>query len=239
MHDTLTRTDIATPAAAAAPRLDLYQGIHKALRLLYADTLTQLGSVDADDDGALAMVLAQCGDLLALLALHYDDEDRFVHPALERAQPGCTGRIEAEHVRHRDALDALRERVEVVRVSHGATRAAALARLYGALALVMAEDLEHMHFEDIELNAVLWRHYSDADLAAIHDALVASIPPQMMLLALRWMLPALNAAERAGLLLGARDGMPPEAFAAALALARERLTLGEWRKLALALQVQA
>jgi hypothetical protein len=235
MHDTLTRTDTAAPTAA--PRPDLYQGIHKALRLLYADTLTQLGSVDPADDGALAMVLAQCGDLLDLLALHYDDEDRFVHPALERAQPGCTGRVTAEHVRHREALDALRERVEVVRVSHGATRAAALSRLYGALALVMAEDFEHMHFEDVELNAVLWRHYGDAELLAVHEAIIASIPPQTMMLALRWMLPALNAGERAGLLLGAREGMPPQAFAAALALARERLTLGEWRKLAYALQV--
>ena len=43
-------------AALAAPRLDLYQGIHKAMRAFMADTLLAVGRMDADD----ALELAQC-----------------------------------------------------------------------------------------------------------------------------------------------------------------------------------
>jgi hypothetical protein len=239
MQDTLHRA--TTPASqladTAIPRFDIYNLIHKGLRLLYGDTLARIGSVDADDAGSLGSVLAQTVSLLDLLQAHYGHEDRFVHPALERVQPGSTARIEAEHVQHIEALDAMRELVDVIRASAGRTRAAALARLYQALGLHMAEDFAHMHFEDTEFNAVLWRHYGDGELLAIDRALVATIDPQTMAVALRWIVPALNAGERTAFLGGARQGMPPEVFAGVLAMARDVLPAAEWQKLARALGV--
>ena len=118
MYDILTRDG----STAHAARFDIYNLIHKALRLAYGDTLAKLGSADADDPASLDAALAQAHSLFDLLKSHYGHEDRFVHPALEHAQPGATLRIEAEHREHLASLDAMRELVEVVRASRGATR---------------------------------------------------------------------------------------------------------------------
>ena len=45
-------------AAAPAPRLDLYSGIHKALRAAMADALITLGRCDPQDDTDLAVAKA-------------------------------------------------------------------------------------------------------------------------------------------------------------------------------------
>jgi hypothetical protein len=82
---------------------------------------------------------------------------------------------------------------------------------------------------------VLWAHYSDDELLAIEQALVASIPPAAMFEALHWFLPALNAPERAAMLAGMRQGMPPEPFLGVLDIAWRTLALQDQAKLRRAL----
>jgi hypothetical protein len=81
-----------------------------------------------------------------------------------------------------------------------------------------------MHVEETASNAVLWAAYSDAELDAIERALVASIAPATMFESLHWFLPALSAPERAGMLAGMKQGMPPEPFRAVLEVARSTLS---------------
>lgn len=232
----------ATPSvptiAADAARHDIYLAIHKALRLMFAETLTQLGRADAGDAAQVDAALAQAGALCDLLQQHYHHEDEFLHPALERVLPGSSARTAGDHLRHVESLDALRARIVAVRGTDGHARTVALRQLYRAVALLMAEDLEHMHYEDTELNAVLWRHHSDDELIALEQALVASIAPPQMMTVLRWMIPAISAGERAELLGGARQGMPAEAFAAVLELAQQVLPPADWRELSRALDLQ-
>lgn len=235
MQDTLT-LEAQRATAGQGTRHDIYQHIHKALRRLYADTLTVLGNVDPDDATALQHALQQARTLFEICEVHYAHEEHFVHPALERAQPGVTGNIEAEHRAHREALEQMRELIAVAGASTGATRAQAVARLYRRLALCMSEDLAHMEVEDLECNAVLWRHYGDAELMAIEAQIVSHVPPQVMAAALPWMIGALNAPERAAFLSGARQGMPAEVFAAVLEVARRELAASEWVKLVRDLQ---
>jgi hypothetical protein len=86
------------------------------------------------------------------------------------------------------------------------------ARLYGELALFIAENLEHMQREETDHNQVLWALYTDTELEAIHDALVASVPPEEMAQLLRWMAASFAPAELAGLCASMRDTLPPGPF---------------------------
>ena len=70
----------------------------------------------------------------------------------------------------------------------------------------MAENLEHMHHEETEHNAVLWDAYSDAELEAIERALIASVAPDEMAAVARWMLPAMTAPDRAAKLTEMQAG---------------------------------
>ena len=134
-------------------------------------------------------------------------------------------------------IDTLARAVETLRAQPASGRDAAAAELYRELSLFVAENFQHMHIEETEHNAVLWARYTDDELAGIHDALVASIPPQEMMVVLRWMVPYMNPAERAGLLQNIRWHAPAPVFQAAIATVRPHLTAREWDKLAQALDI--
>jgi hypothetical protein len=194
-------------------------------------TLTRVGSTDPAFADEVAGTLDQLDRLLGLCEVHLKDENEFVHPALERARPGTAARIAAEHVHHAESIADLRDLAAFVADSRDAARASALDRLYRALALFVAENFQHMHVEETVHNPVLWAAYGDDELAAIEQAIVASIPPAVMGEALHWFVPALNATERAGMLAEMRQGMPPEAFAGVLDIARRTLSTDEHARL--------
>ena len=148
-------------------RLDLYAPIHRALRLFMSATLARVGALDVSDAREVSSVLDQLDALLDMCRHHALIENGVVHPEIEAAQPGATQRIHREHVHHLEAIVALEAEAVAVRVFPSATQA---LRLYRHLALFVAENLEHMHFEETAHNEVLWARYDDAAIAAIEHA---------------------------------------------------------------------
>src|SRR5690606_37191384 len=110
-------------------------------------------------------------------------------------------------------------------------------RLYRGMALFVAENLEHMHFEETHNMAVLWSACSDDEIMAIEHAIVAALPPAMMMKFARWMLLGMSHPDRVGMLAAMRETAPAEAFEAVRTLARAHLEARDWRKLAAALDL--
>lgn len=218
-------------AATEAPRLDLYAPIHKALRAMMADALVTLGQTDGVDEPALDDALGRVGALLSLCTGHVQHEDEFMHTAMQARAPGAADCADGHHAEHRQALGELHGLVQCVRAAQPAHRYPAIMRLYRALAVFIGENLVHMHMEETDHNAVLWSHYTDGELGALHDRLVQSIEPQEMAVVLRWMIPALSPMERVGMLADMRAKMPPGAFEGVLELARGHLPPPAWAQL--------
>jgi len=227
-----------TASAAALPRVDLYAGIHKALRALMADTLTAVGRMDADDPLELAQTTQRVLQLLDFMRSHLHHENTFIHPALEARAPGASGAIAHEHDEHEAEIFSLAGATTALLNLKGAARAAAVLALYRQLAIFIAHNFEHMHVEETAHNAVLWARYTDAELIALHDRLIASIPPQEMMFAIRWIVPFMNPQERAAMLSDMKAHAPAPAFAAALDVVRPHLSGREWEKLMAALGPQ-
>lgn len=219
-----------------APRLDLYGPIHQTLRAAMARSLVALGALDVTDAAECAAVCADAGRLLALIDSHLHHEETFVHPALQSAEPGLVAVLEAEHAQHRTAIAMLRGEVDALAA---APDGAAALGLYRRFALFAAENHEHMHVEETQLNAVLWDCFTDAELAVIHDRILDSIPPQELADTLPLMLPALNPQQRAGMLGAIRAKAPPQAMQGVLAIAERALDRSGWTKLQAALACQA
>lgn len=230
-------TQLLQTEAAAAPRVDLYGPIHKAMRAMLADSLLALGRMDAGDAAETAATCERVDELLQACAAHLRHENRFVHPAIEARAPGVVNPIADDHQSHEREIVALQALTARLREARGGQAAELAQALYARLGLFMAHNLEHMRVEETVHNAALWAHCSDAELGAIHDALLASIEPPEMMMTLRWMLPAMNPAERAGMLGAMRQQAPQPAFQAVLDLARSHLSVGEWAKLAAALDL--
>ncbi len=229
------------PAAAAArgdaPRMDLYVSIHKALRSFMTDTLARIGRIDVADRADRDAALGQLDELLALCLAHLCHENDFVHTAIEARQPAGSQRIAAEHVEHGESIAALQAEATALRAAAGGDADRLALRLYRHLALFVAENFQHMHIEETVHNALLWQHYSDAELGALHGRLLASIPPQE------------HASSPAGwcrrrrrpsaplIVGGAKAQMPPEALLGVMAIVRPHIDDAGWAKLAAAVGI--
>lgn len=225
--------------AAAQPRVDMYGGIHKAMRACMADALLALGRVDPEDAAELAVATARVMDLLDLCESHLQHENDFVHRAIEARAAGASDAIAHDHEEHREHIAQLRALTLAMRTAGAGAAPVVTQQLYAQLALFVAENFRHMHVEETAHNAVLWARYTDAELIELHDELVASIPPEQMMRIARWLVPAMNPAERLGLLSDVRSKAPAPAFEAMLEVARPHLTAGEWAKLARGLGLPA
>ena len=226
----------ALAQAEITPRMDMYAFIHKALRAYMSDTLVGLGRVDTQDDLELAQACARVQQLLEFCRSHLRHENGFVHPAMERHAPGSAAAIAQEHLGHEQAIAMLATATAALLDCPRARRAPVAHALYQQLALFVAHNFEHMHQEETAHNAVLWAHYSDAELATIEGALVASIPPDEMQVVLRWMLPFMAPAERAAMLADMRRQAPAPVFEGVLQIVRPHLSASEWAKLGRALE---
>ncbi|MCX2862115.1 hypothetical protein OOZ63_09700 [Paucibacter sp. PLA-PC-4] len=227
---------LQSPAAgitAQGQRFDMYGPIHKALRHLFCDTLVRMGRLDWQDPAELAEVSSQLDGLLTLLRQHLQHENDFIHTFMQSRQPGSAERAGGEHHDHLQALAALALEVKLLRKLPSAAQAAGV---YRQLSLLMAENLMHMDMEESEHHLCLWQQATDEELMALHDRLLASIPPAEMFETLAWMLPALSPQQRAGMLTGMREGAPPPVFQAVLDLAKEKLDARAWAKLQAALR---
>jgi hypothetical protein len=227
----------AAPARDETPRVDLYLSIHKALRSFMSDTLTRIGRIDVADRDDRDAALAQLDELLALCLDHLRHENEFVHTAIEARQPAGSRRIAEEHREHAESIAALQSDAAALRRAGGGEATRLALRLYRHLALFVAENFQHMHVEETVHNALLWQHYSDAELSALQGRLLASIAPQEHLLVARWMLPASTPSERATVVGAAKAQMPPEALLGVLSVVRPHLDDAGWGKLAAAIGV--
>lgn len=223
------------PAPAAAPRLDLYAPIHKALRALMFDTLARIGRIDLDDAGDRTATIEQAELMLEQLESHLHHENEFVHAAIEARRPGAAQVTADAHVEHADEIAALRREIAALRVAPVAEQGLLAARLYRHLALFVAENLEHMHYEETANNATLWALYTDEELRAIEGRLVAHIDSRILATALPWLAAAMTPAETLGLFAGMQAKMPPEPFQAALLSVRHRLEPARFERLTSAL----
>lgn len=220
------------PGAALPPRHDIYAGIHKAMRHFMTDTLVRLGSLEVRDEAEVEAVLGQLHALLDECVRHLEHENDFLHPALEACRAGTSARIAEEHEEHREHIDALRHDARQLRAEAVDRRPALALRLYRHLALFVADNLRHMHHEETVHNAMLWSHYTDDELLALHGRLLATLPPEEVFLVTRWMVPAMTPRERVAMLEGARARAPQGAFAALVDHVRPHLDDRAWGRLA-------
>jgi hypothetical protein len=238
---TTTLTDLAGlpgkhhTTVTKAPRLDLYGPIHKALRQFMGDTLQRVGAMDVSDGQEREQVLDGVVSLLGLLRGHLAHENEFIHTAIEARRTGAARHTADDHQLHAEAIGNLEDAAAALRVANEAHRTALAQRLYRDLGAFVGENLIHMQVEEAQNNTSLWSLYSDEELGAIHERLLASIAPAELALTMRWFAAALNIQELSGLFGEMQRKAPAPAFEALLAIARSQLDDRRWAQLARAL----
>jgi hypothetical protein len=193
---------------------NFYGPIHKGLRLAQTRMLVRLGACGGDDADEMTAVLGDLAVLLHQAEHHLENEDLWVHTALEARAPGATARLVQSHEHHRADFEELTALIRAAEAAEPADREPAMRRLYLRFSRFMAEDFAHMAEEEQVILPVLQSLFTDQELAEIEHRIVSAIPPDEMMAYGRLMIPAATRAGRVALVSGIRAGAPPEAFAA-------------------------
>jgi hypothetical protein len=213
-------------------RPNYFNNIHKAVRSALFETSLQVARTDFGEAEEAAAAARSVIELMDFLDQHAGHEDHFVFPELASFAPALAATLDAEHVR----MEGLQSEIRALaHRAHGPSRKdrqEAGPRLARALSLLVADQLRHMDREETEANAVALAHRTDAEMAQIQGRIQASIPPEKRGQNVTRMMRAVNAAEQAELLSGARATLPLPAFEAVLELTREALGPERWEVLA-------
>lgn len=177
-------------------RFDVYRNIHKGLRAMLLDLVTKSGRTDFHDAEEVASLIGATQDIFELLEGHAHKEDQFIMPLLRKAVPQLAAEFDAQHEDQEARLPGLLAALEAIDPS-SPDAARQGHRFTIQLSRIAGELLTHMADEELELNPALWSNVTDETLGAVERMIVGSVPQDQLARYLRWMVPAMNARERA------------------------------------------
>jgi hypothetical protein len=225
--------------AKAVATHDFYGPVHKGLRLAETQMLVRLGACSGEDAHVLARLLSDLVGLLSLCEHHLENEDRWIHAALEARAPGAADRLAQGHEHHRGSFEDLEAMIGRIETAPAAARPGLMKQLYLRFSLFMAEDLVHMAEEEQLVLPVLQSLFTNAELQDIEDRIVSGLTPADMVAFGRFLIPAATRPDRIALLSAIRANAPAEAFAVILEHgARARLPAADFAHLCAGLGVE-
>lgn len=198
-------------------RYNFYRNIHKALRLGHCRMLPALGSLDYRDRARAEAVMADLRNLMAVGRGHLEGENREIHAALEQRAPGASSHAADDHEDHERSFAEIEEMIVMIEQAPLPERELLGRRLYRRYAVFVAHDFDHMDIEESELLMALHEAFTDDEMKAIEDRIVAGVPPQKMAAVMMLMAPALNHSERVDLVAKLQKALPEPAFEGLLA----------------------
>lgn len=202
-------------------RYNIYRSIHKALRQQMFESLLQFGRADPACDDELLPAVDRIGQLLEILHGHGQHENDHIHTALEAREPGASREIDDQHRAQDESMDLLELQCRQLLNANPEFREANAHSVYLQLALLIADNLQHMHQEERRINALLWHYYSDEELREIEQRIVDDLTPELKILSLRWMAACSNPHELEIILGGLRAATTEQAFVDLLGVLRE------------------
>jgi hypothetical protein len=160
---------------------DIFSNVHKGIRNALFEACTALGRAGADPDRQ-HQARSLLGDALHFVAHHGENEDVILLPMLEQPAPDVFARMQRAHAALEESLRALRERSDRDDIE----------ALYHASCAFTALYLEHMREEELELEPLIRRAVSAAELATFAVRAVQRTEPAAAQMMLGWMLPAMT-----------------------------------------------
>jgi hypothetical protein len=217
-------------------RYDIYTGFHKLLRSRLFDASVRLGRADFATDGDANDALDFLRETIEVLVDHAAKEEAHVHRLLRAYGPTLAVELDAAHAALEDAMsDVDRLAVAVARV-RGAERVSLGAQLYARFNVLVADQVRHMAQEERDANAVLWAHLTDRELAAVHQAIVQSDPPERNAWYIERLLPVWSLPECAHMWRHTSANAPPAVAALVRQIGERVLGSDDWARVERAVQ---
>lgn len=228
----MTITELPITAVLTPVVEDLYRDIHKAIRAELFSVTGEAGRLDPSQGLARAALASHVSDVVDLLIVHAEHEERAIQPALEVHLPDFAARVEVDHPTLEARMDDLRDMAREAAALTVADPRAKIHRIYLALASFTSDYLEHQDFEERMLMPALEQAVGVDAVLEMHASIIESIGPEELARSLSIMLPAMNVEDRVELLAGMREGAPAEVFEGVWGLTASVLEPGDLAQVA-------
>lgn len=210
-------------------RYNTFNQIHKALRALLYDTALTLQQTNFNDAEETALAIEKVKLAADMFDDHAHHEDNYVLPAIAAYEPSVVATFEAEHVTDMKLSAQLKDAIYAVELAQKA-KAEMGAELTKSFIAFMVFNLNHMAKEEDVINKILWRYYSDAEIIAINQKIVANLTPWAMEVSASWMMRGMNTPEIVNWLRAVSKTAPEHISQALFATAERELTDDRFRE---------
>ena len=217
-----------------------YDVPHKGLRNALSQLSLLAGKTDYSDQKEVEQLYKLGADVFKILSIHAADENSVTLAELEARCPGCSQHDVDDHEQLHTAQDKLEKLLSKIYndSQRGQNVTEDGAEFYLALSEYHGEYLAHTAEEERVTQPLLWKFFTDEELAAHRGKIMAKNPPETLLIWFRFVIPAQRHNERVGLLAGFKKMAPPAFFEQGMEVIRKVLLQREFDDLIKALSEQ-
>jgi hypothetical protein len=174
-------------------RFNIFNQIHKGLRVLLYDTATFLQQTDFSNAAQCRLALEKIDKVIYTFMQHGKNEDEYILPLVKRTDVAVADSFEEEHEADETiARDLKRMMDHLMNSTTTENQKEAGQDLCYAFNEFVAFNLYHMNKEEKLLNPILWDHFTDEDIREINMRVVEKIAPEEHAFAGYWMMRGLN-----------------------------------------------
>ncbi|HEY5272506.1 MAG TPA: hemerythrin domain-containing protein [Acidimicrobiales bacterium] len=205
------KSSLETLAYSAVP-FDLFREVHKGLRFAIFRAIERAGSVDHANEVERGDFVSMVDATVVLLREHHRHEDDFVRPLLLSLDEPLARQVDSGHEEINEYLEQIEVRAAELAGSNGDDAVRRGLELYLLLTRFAALYITHLLLEEGDVMARLRGLVSLRQLFELEMAIRTGISPETMCDFIAVMAPAMNPDERSNMLVGMRDGAPPEIY---------------------------
>ena len=182
---------------------------HKGLRNVISKFAFRLGYTDFCDASALQRLKLLGEEMFTLLNDHVHTENEHTLKHLEERVPGSSAHDLTDHEKLEEIQNALQRQLQEL---NGEESSAQIHSFYLDFTLFQSKYLEHTDEEERVTEVLLQRHFTDDELIQHRQAIMKKLEPEILLLWLKYVIPAQRIDESVGMLSGLKANAPQPFF---------------------------
>lgn len=213
-------------------RFNTFNQIHKALRTLLFDTAISIQHTNFANQDEVEPLLERILTVIEAFDQHASHEDSEILPILREYEPSIVDLFQQEHILDHQLGASLKKLIATYgTVQRPEEQLSVGNQILHAFMSFTAFNLDHMTKEETVLNERLWRYYSDAEILAINQRIVASLLPEEMRFTATWMMKGMNNTEITSWLRTVQANAPEAVFNLLFSIAEKELSYQRFRQI--------
>lgn len=219
-------------------RIKSYDVPHKGLRNALSQLQLLSGKTDFSNQNEVEQLYKLGEDVFEILTIHAVDENEVTLAELEQRCTGCSQHDFDDHEQIHLAQDKLEKLLASIydNSKAGIDVTEDGEEFYLAFSEFHGTYLKHTAEEERVTQQMLWKYFTDEELASHRGKIMSKNPPQTLLTWFRFVIPAQSHKERVGLLAGFKKMAPAAFFNEGLQVIENVLTKKEFDELNKALR---